>query len=143
MSDETRTTSVDAHLMESAKRSFERCCVDPQFFPMFYQDFFIRCPEARQRFAQTDFERQHKLLRHAINLLLIFPAQPKEDRTLLDRIAERHSRKDLNINPVLYDPFVESLIQTIARFDPEFTESLELAWRATVAPGVAYMQSKY
>src|SRR5258708_37611179 len=59
-----------------AKASCDRCCQAPDFVPNFYRTFLAACPEAAPMFAETDFERQDKLLRHAIGLLLIFPNQP-------------------------------------------------------------------
>jgi hemoglobin-like flavoprotein len=126
-----------------AKASYERCCADPDFFRAFYNDFFARCPEAKPRFAATDFERQNKLLRHAFSLLLIFPTQLRTEANVLSRVAERHSRRDLDIPLALYGPFLESVIATVARCDPEFSPAVERAWRGTLAPGVAYMQAKY
>ncbi len=129
--------------MQVAKASYDRCCRLAGFFDAFYENFFRNCPQAVPMFAKTDFERQHKLLRHAIGLLLIFPAQPEGEIALLHRIAKRHSRRDLNVDPALYGPFVDSLMDTVREHDPEFTPQVETAWRATVAKGVAYMQSKY
>jgi hypothetical protein len=58
-------------------------------------------------------------------------------------VAERHSRRDLNIAPALYRPFIEALIDTVKQFDRECTPAVEAAWRATVAPGVEYLKSKH
>jgi len=126
-----------------AKASYDRCCHAPDFLQTFYRNFLTACPEAVPLFAHTDFERQNKLLRHAVGLLLIFPNQPAKEPTLLSRVAERHSRRDLNIAPALYRPFIDSLIDTVRQFDREFTPSVEEAWRETVAPGVEYMKAKH
>ena len=125
------------------KASYGRCCAAPDFFACFYRNFFKACPQAQPLFAKTNFERQHKLLQHAIGLLLVFPLQPSTDPPLLDRVAERHSRRDLGIDPKLNPAFVDSLIRTAGEHDPEFTADTEHAWRQTVAPGVAYMVSRY
>jgi hypothetical protein len=66
-----------------------------------------------------------------------------EEPSILARVAERHSRRDLDVDPALYDPFIDSLIETVGAHDPEFSPDVEGAWRATVASGVAYMRSKY
>ena len=52
------------------------------------------CPPAQPLFAKTDFEKQTKLLKHAIGLLLSFPGQPRTEPGVLSRVAERHSRRD-------------------------------------------------
>ncbi len=133
----------DSAAMEAAQASYQRCNTAPEFFDAFYRTFFKACPEAEPMFAHTDFERQNKLLRHAIGLLLIFPKQPESEPTILARIAERHSRRDLNVRPSFYPLFVDSLIATVKQYDPAFSPEIEAAWRKTVAQGVEYMTSKY
>jgi hemoglobin-like flavoprotein len=128
-----------------AKASYQRCCGAADFFACFYRNFFRACPEAEPLFARTDFQRQHKLLQHAIGLLLSFPRQPAPggEVTILSRVADRHSRRDLGIAPKMYPPFVDALIQTVREHDAEFVAATEDAWRRTLAPGVAYMQGRY
>lgn len=129
--------------MAAARASFERIAALQNFFPEFYQRFFTRCPAARPMFAKTNFEHQHKLLKHAISLLLIFPGHAAErEPNLLTRVAERHGRHDLAIPSEMYGPFVEALIDNVRHFDPEFTPELETAWRATISRGVEYMKSR-
>ncbi len=129
--------------MAAARASFERIAALQNFFPEFYQRFFAKCPEAQPMFAKTNFEHQHRLLKHAISLLLIFPGHATgREPNLLTRVAERHGRSDLGIPPDMYAPFVEALIDNVRHFDPEFTPELEAAWRATIARGVEYMKSK-
>ncbi len=135
--------AVDGETIAAAKASYERCCAAPHFFEDFYSTFFTRCPQARSMFGHTDFERQHKLLRHAFGLLLNFPKQPVGEPTILSRVAERHSRRDLGVDPSLYEPFIDALIDTVRHCDPGFTHAVEDAWRKTVEKGVAYMQAKY
>jgi hemoglobin-like flavoprotein len=135
--------SRDSAARDLASASYQRCSEAPGFFESFYRNFFEACPEAAPRFAHTDFARQNKLLRHALGLLLIFPKQPDGEPTLLTRVAERHSRRDLDVPPSLYPPFVDSLITTIKQYDPAFSPVVEDAWRRTVEKGVGYMISKY
>jgi hemoglobin-like flavoprotein len=134
---------VDKATTAVAKASYDRCCEAADFLPAFYRNFLAACPQAVPRFAHTDFDRQNKLLRHAIGLLLVFPNQPVKEPTLLARVAERHSRRDLNIALALYGPFIDTLIDTVKQFDREYSRAVEAAWRATVAPGVEYMKSKH
>jgi len=135
--------AVDRETMAAAKASYDRCSTVPRFFEAFYRNFFTRCPQARAMFARTDFERQHKLLRHAFGLLLNFPKQPAWEPTILARVAERHSRRDLGVDPSLYAPFIDALIDTVRHCDPDVTPAVEDAWRRTVRKGVEYMQAKY
>src|SRR6185503_556362 len=126
-----------------AQASYERCSEAPGFFETFYRKFLEACPEAAPMFADTDFDRQNRLLRHAIGLLLAFPNQPRSEPTVLARLAERHSRRDINVHPQHYRSFIDTLIATVREFDADFDPKTEAAWRATVALGVEYMQSRY
>lgn len=129
-----------------ASASYQRCCDGPGFFESFYRRFFAVCPEAEPRFDRTDFERQNRLLHHAVGVLLVFrqqPAQPAGEPNVLSRIARRHSRADLAIPPALYPPFVDSLIATLQEYDPAFAPEIEDAWRRTLQAGVDYMVSRY
>lgn len=134
---------MDREVIRTARESYDRVCRMPEFFTAFYRNFFHACPEAEALFAKTDFERQDKLLRHAVGLLLSFPNEPLTEPTILSRLAERHGPRDLNIRPELYGPFIDALVATVRQHDPQFTASLERAWRSALAPGVAYMQSRY
>lgn len=139
----TSQPGVSPDASSQARASYQRCCAVADFFACFYRNFFRACPEAEPRFAQTDFERQHKLLQHAIGLLLSFAHQPAENPALLKRVAERHSRRDLDIPPAMYPPFVDALIQTVREHDAQFSAETERAWRQSLASGVAYMQGRY
>lgn len=137
---------VDRETVRVAKESFDRCSASPEFLPAFYRHFLGACPDAKPLFAKTDFERQARLLRDAVGLLLIAPffsTDADGPATLLSRVAERHSRRHLGIEPRFYPPFVDSLIATVKEFDPECSADVEAAWRAAISKGVEYMQSRY
>jgi hemoglobin-like flavoprotein len=125
-----------------ARASYQRCQQAPQFFETFYRYFFEACPATPPMFAGTDFARQHKLLQHAIGLLLSFDQETGGEPNLLTRVAERHGRQGLNVDRTYYGGFLDSLIRTAREFDPEFTDETERAWRVATAKGIAYMQSK-
>jgi hemoglobin-like flavoprotein len=129
--------------MDAARASYDRCCKQAGFPEGFYEHFFRLSPQAEPLFAQTDFDKQVKLLRHALGSLLIFPKYRDQEPNLLTRVAERHSRQELDVDPSYYSVWVDALVATVQERDPEFTPAVEEAWRATVAAGVAYMQSKY
>lgn len=129
--------------MAEARASYDRCTQVPRFVDDFYARLFEMEPKTKERFAQTDFERQRRLLRHAIGLLLSFPAEREGEPNILTRLADRHGRRDLSVDPSFYPPFLESLVDTVKRHDPACTPAVEQAWRTTLAKGFAYMQSRY
>lgn len=143
MSDPRARTRPAAETVRLARASFDRCVGQPDFLRAFYATFMRNCPEAAPMFANSDFERLPRLLQHALALLLVHPTQPEGEPTPLRRVAERHSRRDLDVSPSLYAPFLDSLMQTVRARDPEYTPDIEAAWRATLEPGIEYMRSRY
>ena len=121
-----------------ALASYERCQRSPEFFRVFYEKLLASDPSIPPMFAKTSFDRQHRLLQHGLGLLLSYGRRPNP--SLLERIAERHGPTDLNIAEHLYPLFLESLIETVRGFDPEFSPGVEHAWRASLAPGATFMQ---
>lgn len=112
------------------------------FFQAFYQRFLQTSVEVADQFKSTDMPRQQKLLKKSFYHLLIFYASNHAD-DYLEKIALRHSRAELDIRPEWYELWLESLIATVAEFDPAFDDRVELAWRLVMAPGIAYMKFHY
>lgn len=134
---------VPAALVETARASYERCCQAPEFLRPSSRNFFVAAPHAEAHFANTDFERQSKLLQHAIGLLLSFPTQTAAEPTILRRVANRHKRDDLDVPPDWYPDSVDALVQTVAEHDDQYSDDIAEAWRTTVSPGIDYMKAQY
>jgi hypothetical protein len=58
-------------------------------------------------------------------------------------VAMRHSSKERDIAPELYEEWLESLVETVREFDLEFTDEVELSWRVVLSPGIAYMKFRH
>jgi hemoglobin-like flavoprotein len=127
--------------IEIAEESYRRCSAVPGFFADFYDLLLASDARIPPMFAKTKFERQHKLLQHGLGLLLIYAKRPNP--ALLERIAVRHSRADVGVEPELYPRFVEALVQAVERCDPEFGPEVADAWRRAAEPGIAFMQAKF
>ena len=124
-----------------AQDSYDRCCAAPDFFQTFYRLLLDSSPVIPLMFVDTDFEKQNKLLQHAIGLLLIYAK--RKNPALLERLAIRHSQQDLDVDPSLYPLFGDSLIAAVKRHDPECSAEVETAWRVALAPGIEFMGKKY
>ena len=131
-------TDTDIQL---AQQSYERCSADPGFFKLFYDGLLESHPVIQPKFAKTEFDKQHRLLKHAIGLLLIYGKHPNP--ALLERLAIRHDRYNVDVDPALYPFFVNSLIAAVKQYDSEFSTEVEAAWRAAVAPGINFLKSMY
>jgi hemoglobin-like flavoprotein len=136
---------MDPRSRDAFLASFNRCRASAGFLDAFYESFVASSEEIRAKFAGTDMKRQVRMLEDS--LFVIAVAVQGEEGSLargdLPRIAARHSRKDLDIRPALYDLWLECLIDTARSHDPQFSPELEAAWRDTLAFGIDYMRARH
>ncbi len=137
MNDETKP---DAELFNS---SYERCQSKPGFLERFDEIFLGSSPEVAEKFRHTDFARQHKALKASLYTLMLVGSGKPEALQHLERLAQLHSRKQLNIRPELYDLWLSGLLKAVGEFDRAFDEQTEGAWRRVLQPGIDYMKAKY
>jgi hemoglobin-like flavoprotein len=131
---------LTAETIRVAEESLRRCASEA-FFQAFYKRLLSLDAATRAKFAKTDFDRQNKLLQHGLGLLFTFAK--RRNPALLERIATRHARHDLDVPPQDYAHFTESLLLTVREFDPEHSAEVEEAWRRAIAPGIACMKAQY
>jgi hemoglobin-like flavoprotein len=145
MSEEHREPSpVARELVESFRASLKRCLETPGFMDAFYQSFVSSSDEVREKFRNTDLQRQARMLSDSLYVLAVAVQGQAGSpaRGDLPRLAERHSRRDLDIRPHLYDQWLTCLIDTARGHDPEFTPEIEAAWRATLGACIDYMKAR-
>jgi hemoglobin-like flavoprotein len=127
---------------ESYDRAIDRETRRDEFLDAFYDVFMSKSEEIAARFAETNMQRQKEMLYRSLHYMVDFSVQRRASEDLR-KIAERHSASQIDIEPRLYDIWLDSLIETVKMFDPLFTEEIELAWRVVLAPGIVYMKFKY
>lgn len=123
--------------------SLERCTANPSFLPRFYQLFVGSSPEAREKLARTDMAKQARLLRASLYLVMLAAEDRPEGTVHLDRLAELHSRRGLDVRPELYDLWLDCLVKTVREFDSQFTADTERVWRGMMKRGIECMKSTY
>jgi hemoglobin-like flavoprotein len=125
--------------------SLKRCLARPEFLLDFYGFFMDSSEEVRQKFANTDFKQQTRVLADSFWAMSVAAQGPKTSAAWgdLPRLAVRHSRKDLDIPPHLYDTWLDCLIKAVRKHDTQFSVDVEADWRKTLAPSIDYMRSKY
>lgn len=127
---------------ESYDRAIANGSQKDEFFDAFYDGFMSRSDEITERFAKTNMSRQKEMLHRSLQHMVEFSVERRASEQLR-AVAERHSMSRLDIDPGLYDVWLDSLIETVQMFDSRFTEEIELAWRVVLAPGIVYMKFKY
>ena len=135
---------VDQKTIDVFDRSLRRCNANPGFLDRFYDTFLASSPKVREKFANTDFDRQKRLL-HASFYLILLASEDSEDgpERYLKPLAERHSVRDLDIGSDLYDLWLDSLLAVVKECDPEFDETVEEAWEQVTGIGIDYLVRHY
>jgi hemoglobin-like flavoprotein len=130
---------------ETFRASLSRCLEDTRFLHDFYELFMGSSDEVREKFKDTEFPRQTRVLADSLYLMAV--ASDSRDDAIawkeLDRLAERHSRTGLDVRPDLYGSWLECLIKAAKQYDPEFSPELEGAWRRALAPGIEHLRARY
>lgn len=134
--------NIETTFDRSYDRVLSKSAVQPNFFDVFYERFINSSPVVKEKFKNTDMKRQRAMLEKSLHYIAyLFTSQ--EIYSYIQEIAELHNKKNLNIAPELYDLWLESLIDTVREFDSNFDDDVELAWRLSLARGIAYMKFMY
>ena len=123
--------------------SLERCTGRPGFLDRFYELFMASSEEVAAKFKHTDFRKQKKALRVSLyKMMLVREGNAGADADL-ERLAQLHSRRQLDVRPELYELWLDRLIQAVREFDPVFSGETEKAWRNVMRPGIKFMKARY
>jgi hemoglobin-like flavoprotein len=128
--------------VEAFRASLKRCLADPSFMKGFYERFTAASDEILEKFRNTDFERQNRVLADSLYVMAA-AAQGGEESLAwreMKHIAKRH--RELQIGPHLYDLWLECLLGAARAHDPQFSLELETSWRSTLAPGIAFFRER-
>jgi len=112
------------------------------FFAQFYENFFKSSEQVPEKFANTDMEKQVRMLQKGMYQLITFYLTKSESENLRS-IAHTHDAHHYGIEPALYDLWLASLLQTVEELDPEYCPELRLAWEIVMSPGILYMKFHY
>ena len=109
------------------------------FFRRFYEVFSASSDEVAHKFADTDIDKQVRVLQKAMFHLISFYLV-KNTNDFMEDIALSHDQDHLDINPGLYDLWLDSLLQTVAEMDVDARKDTELAWKIVMTPGILYLK---
>jgi hemoglobin-like flavoprotein len=133
---------MKGELADAFRASLKRCLDDPAFMKDFYDRFTTASPEVGEKFKNTDFERQNRVLADSL-YLMVAGAQGGEESIAwreMKHIALRH--RELKIGPGLYDIWLSCLLGAAREHDPMWSPDLEAAWKGTLAPGITFFRTR-
>lgn len=125
--------------------SLERCMAGGGFLAAFYRRFLAKDPEIEAKFAHTDFNKQVDVLKNSLIMILMMRthADVPEYEGMLEQVAVRHNRNNLDIPPHLYVVWFETLLETVKVHDAEFDEQVQMAWQDVLRHGIKFMVDRY
>jgi hemoglobin-like flavoprotein len=135
---------MDPQSVQKARDSLSRCNERPEFLERFYELFMASSPDIRKKFENTDFEVQKQVLRDSL-FLMLSAAGTKEGyaHVQLEKLAKRHSHNDLGIKPEWYVLWLDTLLATVAEFDPDYSDEIAAAWRDSMKEGIELLAAGY
>jgi hemoglobin-like flavoprotein len=113
-----------------------------EFFSAFYKLLVGTSDEAARKFNNTDMAAQVRMMQSSVTVLLNFFVSSHQD-AFLGKLAERHSKRGVDISPELYSIWLDCLIETVHQFDPKFSDDVATAWRVVFSKGIEFMTSRY
>jgi hypothetical protein len=112
------------------------------FLDAFYRHFIESSPVVAEKFQHTDMDRQREMLQVSLDHMVYFAIDREETREIA-RVAGVHSQSRSDIPASLYALWLDSLLNTVSEFDPEYDETVDKAWREALEPAIEYMKRHY
>ena len=131
-------------MVQVARDSLSRCSKDTGFLDRFYELFMGSSEDVREKFLETDFERQKKVLSDSLFLMLAAAGTTKGfAHVQLEKLAKRHSRQQLDIKPEWYELWLDTLLKTVSEVDPEYSSEVDTAWRESIKDSIEVLIAGY
>jgi hemoglobin-like flavoprotein len=135
---------MDEAVLHSFENSLARCTANPEFLDLFYDTFLASSPKVREKFANTDFIKQKRMLHASFNLMLrAAQNEGSGPPAYLEDLAQRHGARQLAIGAELYDLWLDSLLAAVRVHDPDCSPDIEKAWEKVMGIGISYLCNRY
>jgi hemoglobin-like flavoprotein len=139
LTQELRIAILDINQLQA---SFAR--IEPHkeaFAAQFYTTLLENYPALRPFFVNVDLKRQQSSLLATLLALLNETSRGDELRAIFQRLGQRHA--DRQIRAEHYPAFGQTLLDTMAFYDPQWTPELRAAWASTLEQCVRFMMESY
>ena len=130
---------------ETFEASYKRILTkrnNEDFVEYFYKILVGRNDTIKKIFANIDLERQRRMVKKSI-FYIYNCYRDKYINDDLEKIAVLHNKHNLNIPTHLYDVWLDCLLESVEKFDPEYNDEIEVAWRMIMSVGISYMKFQY
>ncbi len=132
---------MDEKTLELFNDSFEKCLAKEGFLPRFYELFLASSAEIREKFINTDIQRQCRILKKSLYVLTMASVGTEEAHNELIRLGNSHGVQGMNIPEYMYDLWLDCLMQTVREFQNDWTSETETSWREMLNPHIELLKS--
>ncbi len=124
-------------LAEHFQESLAQVLANPDFCQGFYEHFFEAHPELQHFFVGRDLKQIQKKLQTTLKLLQAQEKSQPGIRHYLQMLGRMHQH--LGVTPADFLLWKEALLETVAQFDPAYSEQTQRAWEHALATLLAAM----
>ena len=130
---------------DTVNASYGRCLSSKNFLDDFYQNLFSSSPEVSKKFKNTNMDVQKRMVKESITTLMIYAKNKQSTfaNMRIEQIGIMHSKKNYDIQTQHYNLWIESLIKTIQKHDPECDQALADMWVSVLKTGIERIKSYY
>lgn len=110
-----------------------------EFLNYFLESLVAKEDAIQNMFSSVDIEaHKMKLDESLADLIVYYVSQGKN--ASIKKLANSHKNTH-GVTPVMYDYFMDSIIEALSKVDSEFNNSVEESWRAILGPGIEFMKN--
>lgn len=123
-------------------QSVNRCVAAEGFAAAFCARFFGSFDEIKSEVELTDLMQQIRTLSHSLQLCANAATGEADPLTEITARAMSHRRSRENTQPRLFENWLDAFMATAAEFDPEWSGTVEAAWRRILGNVVQQMNDR-
>lgn len=127
------------HTINAFHDSFERCRANPEFFDVFYERLLVSSDKVAELFADADLERLKPMTREALYYFMMASDSRQVSSEKLEELGKKHSSYGLSGED--YDIWLEALMSVVEEIDPQYSQSVDQAWRLVMQRGMSIMRA--
>lgn len=120
------------------QQSYGRCLQSGHFIDRFYEIF-----NGKPAADGAERARWHSALRHGIAEAILFAGGNHRADATVALTAQRSRGGRAEVEPKLYDSWLDSLLQAVREHDPQLTPTLEERWRSALEKVIDLCMARY
>jgi hypothetical protein len=127
--------------LDAFHHSLDRVLASGGFLDHFYDAFIGGSDEVKAFFVHTEMAHQKRKLATTLRLMTMAADDSPGADIYLEYLGKYH--RGIHVPEHLYQRWLEALIDSVRRCDPEFDTALETVWRAGLQIGIDNMLKAY